>query len=153
MHVLVSSDFQSLAILSPRRKQPPPATHDFLTRPARRNPIIQQQDDVQMVVEHRKASHIDGENPGQFFQRLSLPPSPTSSSLIAQRGSVASTASGAHNRPRTKMPAAHTVKCSGSTASPSNPPKTAVASSSQDPPEIQLEEPIDVTCSRSKPKL
>ena len=84
-----------------------------------------------MVVEHRKPSHVDSENPGQFFQRLSLPPSPTSSSLIAQRGSVPSTASGAHNRPHTKKPAAHIVKCSGSTASPSNSPKTAVPSSSQ----------------------
>jgi len=34
-----------------------------------------------MVVEHRKTSHIDRENPGQFLQRSSLPPSQTRSSL------------------------------------------------------------------------
>ena len=70
-----------LSVLSSRRKQSPPATHDVLIRPAIRNSIIQQQDDVQVIVEDGKPSNIDGENPSQFFQRLSLPPSPTPSSL------------------------------------------------------------------------
>ena len=74
-------DFQSLAILSPRRKQSPPATNDFLIRPAFRHRVIEQQDDVQRVVEHRKTSHVDSENPGQFLYRSSLRPSKTRSSL------------------------------------------------------------------------
>jgi len=105
------------------------------------------------VVEHRKTSNIDGKNPGQLLQRLSLPPSPTPSSLIAQRGSVASNASDAHNRPHTKTPAAHTVKCSGSTASPSNPPNTAVPSSSQNPPQLSRETPTKATSNRGQGKL
>ena len=74
-------DFQSWAILSPRRKQSPPATNDFLIRPAFRYRFVQLQDDLQMVVDHRKTSHVDSEYPGQCLQRSSLPPSQTRSSL------------------------------------------------------------------------
>ncbi len=86
-----------------------------------------------MVVEHRKSSHRRQRKSRPVPSAVIATAFADSFLAIARRRSVASTASDAHTRRYTKTPAAFTVKCSGSTESPSNPPNTAVPSSSQIP--------------------